>query len=163
MSFGRRRADGGRQKADARWYLAAVLMSIVVGGCGPSLPNSDMRAWTPEFEFRISADVVPPRAIEPIHYTITVRDNKTHEPIANGQGRIFATNADGHSIFDGFAYGPEVGVYHATLFFVTAGDWAMNVQFRRDSTKALQKPDNDWRQTVLPASEDPGPATTTKP
>jgi hypothetical protein len=136
-----------------------VLAAAVMNGCGPSLPNTDMRAWTPEFEFRISADVVPPRALEQIHYTITIRDNKTHEPIANGQGRIFATNADGHSINDGFAYGPEVGVYHATLMFVTSGDWAMNVQFRRDSTKALQKPDNDWRQTVLVESE-PG---STKP
>jgi len=118
-----------------------------------------MRAFTSEFEFRIRSDVIPPRAAEPIHYTITVRDNKTHEPIANGQGRIFATNADGHSIYDGFAYGPEVGTYHATLLFVTAGDWAMNVQFRRDSTKALQKPEYDWRQTVTLAAE-PG---STKP
>jgi hypothetical protein len=139
--------------------LLMVAGMLACASCGPGPNATDMRAWTPEFEFRIAADVVPPRALEQIHYTITVRDNKTHEPIANGQGRIFATNADGHSIYDGFAYGPEVGVYHATLMFVTAGDWAMNVQFRRDSTKALQKPDNDWRQTVDVASE-PG---STKP
>jgi hypothetical protein len=140
-------------------YVIGMVLLLVVGGCGPTLSNADMRAWTPEFEFRISSDIVPPRALEQVHYTITVRDNKTHEPIANGQGRIFATNADAHSINDGFSYGPEVGVYHATLMFVSAGDWAMNVQFRRDSTKALQKPDNDWRQTVLVAFE-PG---STKP
>jgi hypothetical protein len=121
--------------------------------CGPSLPATDMRAWTDDFELRISSDIVPPRALEQIHYSITVRDKKTHEPIANGQGRIFATNADRHSIYDGFSYGPEVGVYHATLLFATAGNWAMNVQFRRDSTKALQKPDYDWTQTVEIASE----------
>lgn len=138
--------------------LSFVLLAPL--GCGPGPNATDMRAFTDEFEMRIAADVVPPRAIEPIHYRITVRDRKTHEPIANGQGRIFATNADGHSIYDGFTYGPEVGVYHATLFFVTAGDWAMNLQFRRDSTKALQKPDYDWRQTVNPASE---PGDTTKP
>ncbi len=138
---------------------AACVLLFGTVSCGPGQGAADMRAWTPEFEFRIASDVVPPRALEQIHYTITVRDNKTHEPIANGQGRIFATNADGHSIYDGFAYGPEVGVYHATLMFVTAGDWAMNVQFRRDSTKALQKPDNDWRQTVNVA-EEPG---STKP
>lgn len=107
-----------------------------------------MRAWTTDFEIRIRPDMVPPRAVEQIHYTVIVRDRKTHEPIANGQGRIFATNADGHSIADGFVYGPEVGEYHATLMFVTAGNWAMNVQFRRDSTKALQRPDYDWRQDV---------------
>ena len=128
-------------------------LAALASACGPSLPNTDMRAWTDDFEMRISSDIVPPRSLDQIHYTITVRDKKTHEPIANGQGRIFATNKDGHSINDGFVYGPEVGVYHATLLFVTAGDWAMNVQFRRDSTKALQKPDNDWRQTVLPGAE----------
>ena len=140
---------------------AAIALAVLLsaGACGPGPHALDMRAWTPEFEFRIASDIVPPRALEQIHYTITVRENKTHEPIANGQGRIFATNADAHSIYDGFSYGPEVGVYHATLMFVTAGDWAMNVQFRRDSTKALQKPDNDWRQTVLVA-EEPG---STKP
>jgi hypothetical protein len=136
-----------------------ALAALLAAGCGPGRDAADMRAWTPEFEFRIASDIVPPRALEQIHYSITIRDSKTHEPVANGQGRIFATNADGHSIYDGFSYGPEVGVYHATLMFVTAGDWAMNVQFRRDSTKALQKPDNDWRQTVDVASE-PG---STKP
>jgi len=139
--------------------LVCLALLAAMVGCGPGPNATDMRAFTDEFEMRIAADVVPPRAIEPIHYSITVRDRKTHEPIANGQGRIFATNADGHSIYDGFTYGPEVGVYHATLFFVTAGDWAMNLQFRRDSTKALQKPDYDWRQTVNPAAE-PG---STKP
>ena len=139
-----------------RYQLTRVLcfaLMLLQAGCGPSLPITDMRAWTSEFEFRISPDIVPARALEQIHYKITVRDTKTHEPIADGQGRIFATNADGHSIYDGFTYGPGVGVYHATLMFVTAGDWAMNVQFRRDSTKALQKPADDWRQTVDPALE----------
>jgi hypothetical protein len=144
-------AHGCRSHRVAGTLMLGLL--LLVTACGPSLPNTDMRAWTDDFEFRISPDMVPPRAIEQIHYTITVRDKKTHEPIANGQGRIFATNADGHSIWDGFTYGPEVGVYHATLLFVTAGDWAMNLQFRRDSTKALQKPDEDWRQTVDPATE----------
>jgi len=65
---------------------------------------------------------------------------------------------DGKSIWDGFVYGPEVGAYHARLMFLTAGEWAMNVQFRRDSTKALQRPEDDWRQTVRPAAE-PGEAT----
>ena len=153
--LGQRTTDGSRCRLPSAVCRPMLMFgaAIFVSACGPSLSNADMRAWTPEFEFRIASDVVPPQALEQIHYTITVRDNKTHEPIADGQGRIFATNADGHSINDGFRYGPEVGVYHATLMFITAGDWAMNVQFRRDSTKALQKPDNDWRQTVLVAAE----------
>jgi hypothetical protein len=145
-------AVGVRRARPLARAFGLVALSLLPA-CGPGPGATDMRAWTPEFEFRVAGDVVPPRALEQIHYAITVRDRLTHEPIANGEGRIFATNAQGHSIYDGFAYGPEVGVYHATLMFVTSGDWAMNVQFRRDSTKALQKPDNDWRQTVFVASE----------
>ena len=136
----------------------ALLVTVAVACSGPSHPATDMRVWTKDFEIRVSADVVPPLALESTHYTVFVRDKKTHEPIVNGQGRIFATNSDGKSIWDGFLYGPEVGTYHARLMFLTAGEWAMSVQFRRDSTKALQRPEDDWRQTVRPAAE-PGEAT----
>ena len=156
---GRQTAGGGLESrvsplASLRFSSPLLAISLLAAlSCGPSLPNTDMRAWTKDFEFRISSDIVPPRALEQVHYSITVRDAKTLEPIANGQGRIFATNADGHTIWDGFSYGPEVGVYHATLMFVTSGTWAMNVQFRRDSTQALQKPVDDWRQEVSAAAE----------
>ena len=89
--------------------LAPMVVALAGMGCTPEKPNTDMRLWTSEFEFRISADVVPPRALETTNYTITVRDKKTREPIVNGQGRIFATNADHKTIWDGFSYGPEVG------------------------------------------------------
>ena len=84
---------------------------------------------------------------------MTVRDKKTKEPVVNGEGRIFATNSDGKTISDGFTYGPEVGAYHAKLMFLTAGGWAMNLQFRRDSTKALQKPEYDWQQEIMAGAE----------
>jgi hypothetical protein len=42
--------------------------------------------------------------------------------------------------------------------FVTAGIWAMAIQFRKDSTKALQKT-QDWTQTIFQADE-PGDFTT---
>ena len=35
--------------------------------------------------------------------------------------------------------------------FITAGEWAMGVQFRRDSTQALQQ-SLDWRQMIRPAT-----------
>jgi hypothetical protein len=137
-----------------------ALSALFLACSGPSHPATDMRVWTRDFELRASSDPVPPIALEPTRYTVVVRDKKTHEPIVNGQGRIFATNSDGKSIWDGFIYGPEVGTYHARLMFLTAGEWAMNVQFRRDSTQALQKPEDDWRQTVRPAAE---PGESTKP
>ena len=84
-------------------------------------------------------------------YSIYVRDKRTREPIVGGEGRIYATNSDRHSIWQGFTYGPEVGTYHSRLKFITAGEWAMGVQFRRDSTQALQQT-FDWRQIIRPAT-----------
>lgn len=134
----------GAMTLPAVWVLAA---------CTPAPRKFEQRLWTDEFEFHISAEVTPPRAEEPTAYTVLIRDKKTKEPIVKGQGRIFATNSDGKTIWDGFKYGPEVGTYHATLMFLTAGEWAMNVQFRRDSTTALQRPVYDWRQLIRRGAE----------
>ena len=49
--------------------------------------------------------------------------------------------------YDGFAYGPEVGVYHAKLNFVIPGTWAVAIRFRRDSLHPLER--IDWMQDVL--------------
>jgi len=129
--------------------LALLLMPLVVAAtsCGPGPDDGVLRTATDDFDFRITADVMPPRAIERITYTIVVRDRKTQEPITDGEGRIFATNADRKTVWNGFTYGPEVGTYRATLTFVTAGEWAMGIQFRRDSSQALQRT-HDWRQQV---------------
>ncbi|HLA88874.1 MAG TPA: hypothetical protein VJL28_00400 [Gemmatimonadaceae bacterium] len=141
------------------WGLSLAALAALA--CGP-VPRSarDIRLWTTDFEIRVSTDVLPPRALEQSRYTVVVRDRKTREPIADGQGRIFATNADGKTIWDGFTYGPEVGTYHARLMFLTAGEWAMNVQFRRDSTSALQRPEYDWRQEIRVGAE---PGDTSRP
>ena len=125
--------------------LALLLAGAV--SCGPGPDEGVIRLWTDDFELRVSADVMPPRALERINYTVVVRDKKTQEPIAGGEGRIFATNSDHKTSWNGFTYGPEVGTYHATLMFVTAGEWALGIQFRRDSTKVLQRT-LDWRQAV---------------
>jgi len=135
-----------------RWTRGTCVVAVtVLAACGPSKPNTDQRLWTDDFEIRVSSDPLPPRAQEPTLYTIYVRDKKTGEPIVNGQGRIYATNADRHSIWQAFEYGPEVGTYHSRLKFATAGEWAMGVQFRRDSTQALQQ-SLDWRQLIRPGT-----------
>ncbi len=138
--------------ASRRWMLCAA--ALLSASCGPADPPTDQRGWTDDFEFRIHADVVPPRSEEQTHYTITVKDKKSRQPIVNGQGRLFATNSDRHTIADGFVYGPEVGTYHATLTFLTAGEWAMGLQFRADSTQPLQRT-LDWRQLIR-AGLEPG-------
>ncbi len=127
---------------------ATLVVAVALVSCGPPPDAGVIRLWTDDFEIRLKADVSPPRSLERITYTAMILDKATREPIANGEGRIFATNADGKNTWNGFTYGPEVGTYHTTLTFVTAGEWAMGVQFRRDSTKVLQRT-GDWRQTVL--------------
>ncbi|MDH5233694.1 MAG: hypothetical protein OEW77_01970 [Gemmatimonadota bacterium] len=133
--------------ATRRGFLALAFALAAGTSCGPPPDAGVIRLWTDDFEMRVSADVMPPRALERITYTVVVRDKKTQEPIANGEGRIFATNADHKTSWNGFTYGPEVGTYRATLTFVTAGEWAMGIQFRRDSTQVLQRT-LDWRQTI---------------
>lgn len=127
---------------------APLLLAAAALSCGPPPEPGLMRLWTEEFEIRVTSDVAPPRSLERITYTVVVRDKETREPVVNGEGRIFATNADRKTVWNGLTYGPEVGTYRTTLTFVTAGEWAMGVQFRRDSTKVLQRTP-DWRQTVL--------------
>lgn len=127
-------------------HLAVVSLAVLVS-CGPPPDAGVLRVWTEDFEIRLKPDVVPPRALERITYTVTVIDKETREPVVNGEGRIFATNADRKTVWNGLTYGPEAGTYRTHITFVTAGDWAMGIQFRRDSTTALQRSE-DWRQTV---------------
>lgn len=130
-----------------RKLIPVIALSGAALSCGPGPDVGVIRLWTDDFEIRVSADLIPPRALERINYTILVRDKATQEPIAQGEGRIFATNSDHKTTWNGFTYGPEVGTYRATLTFITAGEWALGIQFRRDSTRALQRT-LDWRQTV---------------
>jgi len=87
-----------------------------------------------------------------VQYTVVVQDKKTRQPIDVGEGRIFATNEDRKNTDNGFEKAEQPGAYRTTLFFATAGPWAMGVQFRRDSTQKLQRT-NDWMQEVMQATE----------
>lgn len=129
--------------------LLVVALTAAAAACGGPPPDDRglVRLWTDDFEIRLKPDIVPPRALERITYTITVHDKETREPIANGEGQLFATNADRKTVYNGLEYGPEPGTYRASIMFVTAGEWAMGFRFRRDSTLALQRTE-DWRQQV---------------
>lgn len=131
--------------------LAALL---VAGACGPGRPPGELRLATQSFRFRVSAEPRPPVAREPIQYSIVVTDKETGQPVSNGEGRIFASTRDGAKTWDSFRPVKEVGTYTATLEYITAGDWAVAVEFRRDSTQSLER--IDWMQSVLGArSETP--------
>jgi hypothetical protein len=113
-----------------------------------------MRLWTDDFAIRVSMEPTPPVAREAVAYRVVVRDKATGQPIDGGEGQIFATSRDRTSAWDSFVAGPEVGTYHARLRFATAGDWAIAIRFRRDSTARLERA--DWVQAVRTPS---GPGT----
>lgn len=121
-------------------------------------PKIELKFTTDSFDIRISAESLPTRALEPTHWRVVVHDLKTGLPIQGGQGRIFATNSDRKSISNGLAETGELGTYRTNLMYVTAGLWAMGLQFRRDSTLPLQRT-QDWTQQIRAANE-PGDFST---
>ncbi|MEO8194453.1 MAG: hypothetical protein ABI681_11440 [Gemmatimonadales bacterium] len=127
-------------------FAGATIACMIAAGCGPTERSLENRQWSDSFAFRITVDPTPPRAIEDAKYKVVVQDKKTGEPIETGEGRIFATSKDGANTDDGLAKGTEVGTYYGRLFFPTTGDWAIALQFRRDSTKPLEKV--EWVQSV---------------
>ena len=135
------------------WIVLAAL--ALLAGCGDSEAGQrGMHQISKSYAFTVNADPSPPHAREPILYTVTVLDRKTRQLIEGGEGQIFATSRDGANAYDGLEAGREIGTYYANLTFVTSGDWAMGIRFRRDSTHKLERAP-DWMQTVL-AARDPG-------
>jgi hypothetical protein len=98
-------------------------------------------------------DPTPPHAREPIVFHVVVLDKNTREFVQGGEGQIFATSQDRVNRYDSFTPGQEPGTYTARLNFITAGDWNVNLRFRRDSLHPLEKPANDWVQTVRGARD----------
>ena len=134
-------------------------LALMALGCAPTGDRPHQRLFTEDFAIQVWLDPVPPRALEEIVFRVVVRDKETGEPIEGGEGRVFATNEDRKSIDNGFTKEPELGTYSARLMFVTAGSWAVGMQFRRDSTQGLQRV-QDWMQEVYPERA-PGEETTT--
>jgi hypothetical protein len=141
-------------RSRAARVIVAALGVAALAGCTAAPPSDPktIRLWTDDYYIRVTSEPSPPRALEPVQYTIVVQDKKTREPIDVGEGRIFATNEDRKNTDNGFEKAPEPGTYRTKLFFATAGPWAMGVQFRRDSTQKLQRT-NDWMQDVMQATE----------
>lgn len=127
---------------------------FVLAACGENKRATETRGWSDSYTFRVIPDVVPPRALEPIHFRVVVQDKKTGQPIETGEGRMFANSKDGASTNDGFTKEKEVGTYSAKLFFPVTGDWAMALQFRKEKDPHMPLERIDWIQAVV----DPSPA-----
>jgi hypothetical protein len=131
-----------------RWQLM-LLVALLAAGCKPAPRDYSMKLLTEDMELRVLPDPLPPRAREPIKYKVVVRDRETGEPIETGEGQIFATSESQVDAYDPLVKGPELGTYYATMHFITSGQWAVAIRFRRDSTKRLER--MDWMQEVFPA------------
>jgi hypothetical protein len=129
-----------------RFCVVPLGLLAVLASCEGRKGPVALRLWSDNYAVRITTDPVPPRAIEDVVYKIVVQDKKTGEPIERGQGRIYGTSVDRANVDDGLAKGKEVGTYYAHILFPTTGDWAMGLQFRRDSVSRLEAV--NWIQTV---------------
>ena len=129
----------------------SALLGLSLAGCGS--PPEGSRLWSDTYEFRVTLDPKPPRALEPTVFRVVIVDKKTKQPIETGEGRIFATSADRANTSDGFKKEKELGTYSGRLFFATTGDWAAAIQFRREKNERMPLERVDWIQTVLPATE----------
>lgn len=133
--------------------VVALAAGVMLAGCDAGRPpKHELRFRTDSFMIRVSAETTPTRALEPIYWRVMVFDRETGTPIQGGQGRIFATNTDMKTVSNGLEETGELGTYRSNLMFVTAGMWAMAIQFRRDSTQDLQKT-QDWTQDIRVADE----------
>jgi len=147
--------------ARARWSRQILLLALPFVGAACAAdkrPRGELRMKTESFAILISPETRPTRALEPIYWNVVVHDRETGTPIQGGQGRIFATSKDRKSIANGLEETGQLGTYRTNLMYVTAGMWAMAMEFRRDSTLPLQRTE-DWTQDILSANE-PGDFTT---
>lgn len=126
-----------------------LFVALLAAACTTQDPEAklDTRLWTDDLAVRIRFAPRPPYAREETIVKVVVTDKETGAPIETGEGRIYASSRDSVNIFDGLERGPEPGTYYAKLSFLTAGEWAIGLQFRRDSTAKLQTMD-DWFQSV---------------
>lgn len=135
--------------------LALALFAIAGGACRRDNTPRPFRAHSATMTFRVTPDPSPPIARQPTLYKVVVQDKESNQPIEGGEGRIFAESRDGAKTFYPLTPGPELGTYYGTLRYVLAGEWAVAIQFRRDSTDSTSAIERvDWMQEVQGAASE---------
>lgn len=141
-----------------RMRLAVPVLAMLLLGataCQRDAGPRPYRAASETLKFRITPDPSPPIAREPTLYKVVVQDKESNQPIEGGEGRIFAESRDGARTFYPLTPGPELGTYYGTLRYVLAGEWAVAIQFRRDSTDSTSAIERiDWMQEVQGAASE---------
>ena len=139
-------------RAAVRTLWLGLVGAMLVGGCGPRPPrDTSFRLTSEHYYFTVSSVPTPPHARERVLYKVLVRDKESRQPIETGEGRIYSSNRDMAQTWDGFVKAPEPGAYTGTLNFVASGQWAIAIEFRRDSTSRVEKV--EWMQDVLGARD----------
>jgi hypothetical protein len=131
-----------------RW----IVLGLGLWACGPQGPPP-VRQWTDDMTFVISSEPVPPRARQDTKFTVIARDKSSGQPIEGADGRIYAETREGAKTWNALSPGSKPGTYTTTLNFVVSGNWAMGMQFRRDTTTTRDIEKMDWTQEVLSASD----------
>lgn len=127
--------------------VAAAALLLFAGACD-SGERPALRLSSDSYTFLITPEPLPPYAVERVVWNVTVRDRESRQPIEGGEGRLYASTIQRVTVWDGLARGAELGSYSAGVMFPTSGQWGMAVEFRRDSTSALEKV--EWQQEVGP-------------
>src|SRR6478672_9267292 len=136
--------------------LIAVSLLAWAANCSISPRELQIRTFSEHFEYRVTSDPMPPRAREDVIYRVTVIDKENGQPVEGGEGRIFANNSVGTSTWDSFMAAPQVGTYTAKLRYVTAEQWAVGIEFRRETLPGTKiERATDWQQEVGAAREEP--------
>ena len=137
-----------------RRTLLAGAALVLAAACEPGPPVHELRLSSESLQFIITADPSPPFAREATEYRVIVRDRETRQPIEGGQGQIYATSRDRANVYHPLGAGEELGSYYGRLNYVTAGEWAVAIRFRRDSLTRLETV--EWYQEVRAARNEPG-------
>jgi len=135
----------------ARRALAALGLLALAACDPPEARPVEFRQMSDSFYFTITSDPIPPRAREAVLYKVVVRDKESRQPIETGVGRMYSSNRDEAKTWDELKKGAELGTYYAKLNYVASGDWAVALEFRRDSAARIEKV--EWMQDVLAARE----------
>jgi hypothetical protein len=135
--------------AGRRHFVAvAAVAAVVLGACERQPRELRLSYQSPSYYFSITSDPMPPRAREDVTYKILVRERSNRQPVDAGEGILYSSNREDARTGGAIRRGPEIGTYYGRLRYVTSGEWAVAVEFRRDSTARLEKV--EWMQDVLP-------------
>jgi hypothetical protein len=127
-------------------FTLLLLASAFSVACASDRLPGEINVRREGLRLRISAETLPPKAMDKVIFRVVVTDEKTGEPIHGGQGTVWGRNKDYHEISNGLLEAAELGTYETNLTFITAGVWQLGVLFRRDSTHPYASV--NWTQEV---------------